>query len=81
MSFQPSPLDPTVKFTDNDKIDVKWVTGKGQQIYFKECNITYFVRDSKGNKDDGTICPEQTGQIVVKSGIDLYCFGGHLKVG
>jgi len=81
MSFQPSPLDSSVEFRDTDKIDVEWIYGKEQQIYFKECKVTVFVRDKNGKKDNGTVWPERNGQCIIPSGTDLYCFGGQLKVG
>jgi len=81
MSFQISPLDSSIEFKDTDKIEVEWIYGKGQQIYFKECKVTVFVRDKNGKKDRGTVLPERSGQGIIPSGTDLYCFGGQLKEG
>jgi hypothetical protein len=59
---------------------VEWVTGNGQMVHWEDCNITYFVKDSKGNKDKGTKCLTTVGEIKVPIGIDVYCFGGKLRV-
>ena len=74
------PKDLTIELTDKDVNEVDWVTGNGQMVYWEECNVTYFVKDKKGNKDMGTKCPKRAGEIKVPSDIDLYCFGGKLRV-
>jgi len=80
MSFKPEAFKSEIKFTEDDFIDVKWVKGTGQRIYFKECHITWYVRDSKGNKSDGTQTEILTGEGVVESGVELYCYGGHVRM-
>jgi len=80
MAFQVEKLDPTVEFGDDDNNDVEWVTGEGQWVYWRDCNITIIVKDSSGNKDTRTMCPDRSGQGQLPSGVDLYCFGGKLKV-
>jgi len=81
MSLQPSPLDLSIEFQDTDRVDVEWIYGKGQQIYFKECKVTVFVRDENGKKDEGRVWLERSGQCIIPSGTELYCFGGQLKEG
>jgi hypothetical protein len=59
---------------------MKWVTSNGKLVYWQDCNVTIFVKDSKGKKDKGTKCPESSREWQVLLGIDLYCFGGKLRI-
>jgi len=79
MSFQPSPPDPSITFTEDDKNEVNYVRGDGLvKVHFKDCNVTWFVRDSNGNTDGGTKLVDGKGEDfksgwgTVPSGIDLY---------
>lgn len=55
------------------------------QVHFKDCNVTWFVRDSNGNTDRGTKLVDRKGEDIksgcwtVPSGIDLYLTEGYLK--
>lgn len=73
------PQDLTIELTDDDANEIDWITGKGQMVYWKDCKVTYFIKDKKGNKDEGSKCSKTTGQIKVLEGIDIYCFGGKLR--
>jgi len=66
--------------TDDDTNEVEWITGEDRLIHWKNCNITIFVMDSNGKRDKGTKCPKREGDWKVPSGIELYCFGGKLRV-
>ncbi|EPS29044.1 hypothetical protein PDE_03991 [Penicillium oxalicum 114-2] len=79
MTFQPEKLDPSENFDDVADNDVSWITGKGQWVYWLDCNITVFLRDGNGDKDNGTMCNQRAGQGIVPAGVELYCFGGKVK--
>lgn len=55
------------------------------QVHFEDCNVTWFVRDSKGNTDGGTKLVDKKGEDIksgsctVPSGIDLYLTEGYLR--
>jgi hypothetical protein len=62
------------------------VRGDGRvQVHFEDCNVTWFVRDSKGNTDGGTKLVDKKGEDIksgsctVPSGIDLYLTEGYLR--
>lgn len=79
-AFQPDDLTSPEVLNDIPDNDVKWVTGRNQMVYWQECNVTIFYKDSKGKKDGGRKCSKRSGQGIVPEGVDLYCFGGKLKV-
>jgi len=70
----------TIELTDKDTNEVDWVTGNGNWVHWEDSNVTIFKKDSSGKKDKGTICPNRSGEWKVPLGIDLYCFGGKLRV-
>ncbi len=69
----------TIDFTTVPNNTVRWVEGKGQWVYWKECNVTVYEKDSEGNKQAKTLNNHLTGQGMVPSGTQLYCFGGKVK--
>jgi len=74
MTFDPEDLDPTVDFTEVLDVDVKWVEGNDQWVYWKGCSGLTVIENGKATKND-----HLTGQIKLQSGIELYFAGGKVK--
>lgn len=75
MSFDPQDLDPAEDFSAVPTNTVKWVEGKGQWIYWKEC-IAVTVYEDKG---EGKIHSKLSGQVKLEPGVELYFVGGQVK--
>jgi hypothetical protein len=57
----------------------KWVVGKGQCVYWKECNVIVVEKDSEGGNKE-TSLHRCNGQGTVPSGTELYLSGSRGKV-
>jgi hypothetical protein len=47
-------------------------------VYWKGCNVTVYEKDSEGNRQE-KVLDMLSGQGVVPSGTQLYCFRGKVK--
>jgi len=78
MTFDPEELDSTIDFTAIPNNTVKWVEGNNQMIYWKECTVTVYEKDSEGKRKE-KVLDMLSGQGMVPSGTQLYCFRGKVK--
>ncbi|KAF2194750.1 hypothetical protein K469DRAFT_706227 [Zopfia rhizophila CBS 207.26] len=77
MDFDPKDLDSKIDWAAVSTNKVKWVKGKDQWIYWKECSgLTVYESNSEGKVHD-----KLTGQVKLQPGIDLYFVGGKVKEG
>jgi len=56
------------------------VTGWGQTVYWKGCNVTVYEKDSEGNEQTRKLVDWPNGKEQVLSGTKLYITQGKLKV-
>jgi len=78
MAFQPKDLDENIDFTKGFAKTPQWIVGRGQYVYWKECNVISVEKDSEG-VDQETKQP-RNGQGTVPSGTELYLSGNGGKV-
>ncbi len=57
----------------------KWVIGKGQCVYWKECNIIVVEKDSEGGNKE-TPLNQRNSQGMVPLGTELYLSSSRGKV-
>jgi hypothetical protein len=57
------------------------ITGKGQMVYWKGCNVTVYEKDSEGNEQTRKLVGMRDGQGIVPSGVELYITDGKVKEG
>jgi hypothetical protein len=55
------------------------ITGKGQMVYWKGCNVTVYEKDSEGKEQTRRLVGMPNGQGVVESGTELYMTDGKVK--
>ena len=55
------------------------ITGKGQMVYWKGCNVTVYEKDSEGEEQTRRLVGMPNGQGVVESGTELYITNGQVK--
>jgi len=80
MVFTVEGLDSRVDFTTKDttKTDFPlWIVGKGQRVYWKDCNVTVHWKGSQGHEQS---LEERSGQGTLSSDHDLYIIGKGGKV-
>lgn len=74
MTFEPLDLDPEEDFTGVKNVDVKWVEGKDQWVYWKGCSGLTVIKNCQKTPHD-----KLTGKVKLQLGIELYFFGGKVK--
>jgi len=82
MAFTEEDLDPTIDFTTRDAENTpKWIEGKGQRVYWRDCYGTAYEKDNRGKRGEGTSLQKRNGQGTVPSNVELYFAGegGKLK--
>jgi len=79
MAFEEKPLDSTIDFEDVDENRVKMITGNGQMVYWKGCNVTVYEKDSEGKEQTRKLVGMPNGQGIAESGIQLYVTYGKVK--
>lgn len=52
------------------------ITGRGQTVYWKGCNVTVYEKDSEGNEQTRKLVGMPNGEGVVPSGTKLYVTKG-----
>jgi hypothetical protein len=72
-AFIPSNLDSNIVFPDEPNTP-RWVVGRGQNVYWKECNVIVVGKDNEGQYKE-THLPYRNGQGTVPMGIELYLSG------
>lgn len=60
---------------------VTMITGKGQMIYWKGCNVTVYEKDSEGKEQTRRLYGKPDGQGLLPYGTDLYITFGKVKEG
>ena len=55
------------------------VTGKGQMVYWKGCNVTVYEKDSEGKEKTRKLVGMPDGQGMVPSGTKLYVTKGKVR--
>ena len=55
------------------------ITGRGQTVYWKECNVTVYEKDSEGNDHTRKLVSMREGEGIVPSGVKLYITKGKVK--
>jgi len=79
MAFEEKPLDSTIDFEDVDENRVKMITGNGQMVYWKGCNVTVYEKDSEGKEQTRKLVGMPNGQGTAESGTKLYVTYGKVK--
>jgi len=53
-----------------------WVYGRGQYVYWEQCNVSVLEKDSNGVKVTTKTYDKSDGKGVVPHGTELYLTGG-----
>jgi len=78
MAFKSSALDSTIDFPE--KLNTpRWVYGRGQNVYWKQCCISVVEKDSEGNKTTTVTYEKSDGKGTVPMGTELYFSEGKVK--
>jgi len=81
MAFEVAELDSTIDFENVAANVATMVTGRGQMVYWKGCNVTVYEKDSEGREQTRKLIGMPNGQGQVPSGIKLYVTDGKVKEG
>jgi hypothetical protein len=57
------------------------ITGRGQMVYWKGCNVTVYEKDSEGKETTRKLVGIPDGQGILESGTELYVTFGKVKEG
>lgn len=57
------------------------ITGRGQMVYWKGCNVTVYEKDGEGNEQTRKLVGMRDGQGTVPSNVELYITDGKVKEG
>lgn len=60
---------------------VTLITGRGQNVYWKESNVSVIEKDSDGQEQTRRLVDMPTGEGVVESGTELYVTDGKVTEG
>lgn len=60
---------------------VTMITGKGQMVFWKGCNVTVYEKDSEGNEQTRKLVGMPDGQGVVGDDTRLYVTRGKVITG
>jgi hypothetical protein len=76
-----TPLkQPADFFTSNTETVPKVIEGRGQKLYWKDCNNVY-IRDNNraGTTGDWAELRHPSGEAIVQVDVDLYFYDGLVK--
>jgi len=76
MAFAEQDLDPSVEFDAVPNNEVQMITGKGQMVWWKGCNVTVYETDKNGKQITRALFGKPDGQGVVIDGVKLYITAG-----
>jgi len=79
MAFEAKSLDSTINFDSVAENVVTMVTGKGQMVYWKGCNVTVYEKDTEGKEQTRKLVDMPDGQGIVPSGTKLYVTKGKVS--
>ncbi|KAM7191164.1 hypothetical protein V8F33_009035 [Rhypophila sp. PSN 637] len=77
MPFDAKPLDPTIEFGAANVVTM--ITGRGQMVYWKGCNVTVYEKDSNGQQVTRKLIGNRDGQGLVPQGTKLYITEGYMN--
>jgi hypothetical protein len=80
-AFEAAELDSTIDWENVAANVAIMVTGSGQMVYWKGCNVTVYEKGSKGKEQTRKLVGMPDGQGQVPSGIKLYITDGKVKEG
>jgi len=81
MAFKEQTLDLTIDWENVPENRVIMITGWGQVVYWKGCNVTVYEKDSEGKEQTRKLVGMPDGQGQVPSGTKLYITQGKVKEG
>lgn len=79
MAFEERTLDSSIDFGNVDENRVQMITGRGQMVYWKGCNVTVLEKDDEGKERFRKLVSMPNGQGRVESGTKLYVTDGKVK--
>ena len=71
-AFDEKELTSTMDWSEVSENRVVMITGRGQMVYWKGCNVTVFKKDSDGEEQARCLEGMPDGQGIVESGTKLY---------
>jgi hypothetical protein len=80
-AFEAVQLDSTIDFENVAANVATMVTGWGQMVYWKGCNVTVYEKDGEGNEQTRKLIGMPNGQGRLPSGTKLYVTQGKVKEG
>ncbi|XMA20335.1 hypothetical protein WAI453_013126 [Rhynchosporium graminicola] len=79
MAFEVMELDSTIDFETVPANVAQMITGWGQMVYWKGCNVTVYEKDNDGKEQTRKLIGMPNGQGQVPSGTELYVTDGKVK--
>ena len=80
-AFEAAELDSTIDWKNVTTNVAIMVTGRGQMVYWKGCNVTVYEKDSEGKEKTRKLVGMPNGQGPLPSGTELYITDGKVKEG
>jgi hypothetical protein len=78
-AFEAATLVSTIDWENVAANVAKMVTGRGQMVYWKGCNVTVYEKDGEGKEQTRKLIGMPNGQGWVPAGTELYVTQGKVK--
>ena len=78
-AFDEKELTSIIDWNQVSENRVVMITGRGQTVYWKGCNVTVFEQDSEGEEQARCLEGMPNGQGILESGTKLYITYGKVK--
>lgn len=78
-AFTPATLDASISWDDVKDNRAVMITGSGQMVYWKGCNVTVYEKGSDGKQQTTKLESWPDGQGLASQGIKLYITDGKVK--
>lgn len=78
-AFTPTTLDTAITWAEVKENRAVMITGRGQKVYWKGCNVTVYEKDSDGNEKTTKLENWPEGEGLASVGTKLYITDGKVK--
>lgn len=79
MAFTPTTLDTSITWTGVGNNRAVMITGRGQMVYWKGCNVTVYETTSDGKEQTTKLENRPEGQGLASPGTKLYITDGKVR--
>lgn len=76
MAFEPNALVTTINWENVRPNRVTMITGRGQMVYWKGCNVSVIEKNNEGKEQTRRLEGMPDGEGLVNAGTELYVTDG-----